>query len=616
MILIFGGTTEGRLVVDVCEMSGKPFYYSTKTGLQHIEMHNGVHLTGPMTDTDISHFCRENNIRCIIDAAHPFAENLHSNILLSSLSTDLPVIRIERLYDCHSSAATYCKDYHDAMQLMEHDGVTTLLALSGANTIAKLKPFWQNHHTIFRILHREDSISLAKQHNISPDNIIFYDESFRLPDIQSETNTFTELKERYNIDAILTKESGTSGGFQAKVKAAIACGLKVYVVKTPDIPGSERWIKVTGRHGLRSVIQHLLPEFFPLRTGLTTGACATAAVKAAAISLINADCPEEVCFALPDGEMMNIDVEKVNITYEDNATAASKKVKQVSATVRKPDNDDPDVTKGCRITATVSKRNDDNQIRFLQGEGVGIVTLPGLGIEIGEPAINPTPRRMIEKELRQLADYGFNVKISVENGREIAKRTFNEKVGVIDGISIIGTSGIVSPFSNEAFIESIRRELKVAKAVGCSEIVMVSGMKSERILREQYANANASKEERQQSASRRYYIHYGNFIGETLKAAQDYAFTKVTLGIMIGKAVKLAEGHLDTHSHKVQMNKSFLKDIAPEYEDSINKITMARELWDIMPAAFFETLERMCYQHCSNVYTRGQLDVRIIKETR
>lgn len=549
------------MAADVCEEAGKPFFYSTKGALQSVALHNGVRLSGAMTEGDLQTFCQENNIRCIIDAAHPFAENLHRTVA----SATLPVIRVQRDFPPHIPEVTYCKDYDDAIMRMKQDGVKSLLALSGANTIARLKGFWTEVPTKFRILNRPESMALAREHGLRYDQLVFYDKN--LPSLEEEKALICNS----HCDAIITKESGESGGFDAKVQAALALGVKVYVVERPTLPRT--WHYVTGRHSLRREIERLVPDFFPLRTGLTTGACATAAVKAAMLSLLYNECEEEVTFALPDGETICIPV-------CNDARGI--------ATVTKEQNDDPDVTKGCRITAKVEYGTDG--IRFLQGEGVGRVTLPGLGIAVGEPAINPTPRMMICSEIRSLTDRDIDVTISVEGGRALASKTFNHKVGVVDGISIIGTSGIVKPLSNEAFVQSIRREMQVAMAIGCTEIGLVAGMKSETALRR----------ERDIRC-----IHYGNFIGEALKAARDMGFESVTLSIMIGKAVKLAEGHLDTHSHKVAMNKDFLCAVASKAgidASPIAAITMARELWDVMPPAFFDVIVSHCYKHCREIF--------------
>ena len=211
---------------------------------------------------------------------------------------------------------------------------------------------------------------------------------------------------------------------------------------------------------------------------------------------------------------------------------------------------------------------------------------------------------MIEAEVRALTDAAVDVTISVEGGRELAKRTFNERVGVVDGISIIGTSGIVMPLSNEAFVESIGRELQVARAMGCDAIGLASGKRGEEALLAAEPDLRV--------------VHYGNFIGAALERAHGLGFRRAVLGIMIGKAVKLAEGHLDTHSHKVLMNKTFLADVArqagvADADERLGGLTMARELWALMPAAFFERLRALCLDHCRRAFPAGQLDVRIIK---
>ena len=573
-LLIFGGTTEGRLAVDVCEQAGKPFYYSTKGDLQKVDMHNGVHITGAMTADDIVAFCKEHKVGCIVDAAHPFAENLHKTIDEARKVLSINVIRLQRVFPEHIKGVEYCSDYDDAINKIREAKVERLLALTGANTIKKLR----QTKAIFRILNRPESIALAEAAGLDNDRIIFYNESLEIPTIEDEKKVMGEV----GCDAIITKESGESGGFEVKVKAALELGLKVFVVEHPQLP--KDWITVTGKYGLRRVIEHLMPDFFPLKTGFTTGACATAATKAAALSLLFDEYPEEVHFALPDGEIMTIPV-----AYEGKGVAS----------VVKDSSDDPDVTKGCKITSTVAlEKGDDFSVTFLQGEGVGKVTLPGLGIPVGGPAVNPTPRKMIENELRSIADNTcYAVTISVENGAEIALKTFNHKVGVVGGISIIGTSGIVSPLSNEAFVQSIRRELDVAWAIGCRTIGLVAGMKSEKALEGIRC------------------VHYGNFIGEALKAAREVGFEDVHIAIMIGKAVKLAEGHLDTHSHKVLMNQEFIRKVAEGLGLEYKEVDMARDLWNTMPPPFFEEIKRLCYETCRTVYKEGKLTIHIIRPT-
>ncbi len=581
MILIFGGTTEGRVAADVCDQAGQTFYYSTLSSLQEVELRHGVRLSGAMTQSDIAEFCKSHGVRCIIDAAHPFAQNLHSAIA----ATSLPVIRLQRCYGEKVAGVTYCKDYEEAMDSMRAAGVKKLLALSGANTIGKLKPYWTEHPVVFRILHRQESIEQAHRQGFPDENIIFYNERLSLPSAEEEQITMKDV----GCDAVITKESGASGGFDAKVSAALGLGLRVFVVTRPQLPS--HWTYVTGRHSLRRAIEREVPEFFQLHTGLTTGACATAATKAAMLSLLYGESPEEVAFNLPDGEVMSVEVEVES---------------RGRASVVKDFSDDPDVTKGCRITSIVS-RNTCGEIRFLRGEGVGLVTLPGLGIPVGGPAINATPRLMMCDEIRSVAGKGgFDVTVSVENGAALALKTFNHKVGVVGGISIIGTSGIVSPLSNEAFVHSIGRELEVARAIGCTEIGIVAGKKSEDSLRQRYPDLRM--------------VHYGNFVGATLEKAHALGFRKVVVGIMIGKAVKLAEGNLDTHSHKVEMNKAFLKSLVadlPQHEAlacKIEQITMARELTHLMPGKFFDRIVSLCHEHCQKVFPDGEIEIVLICE--
>lgn len=639
-MIIFGGTTEGRLAVEVCEQAGKPYYYSTMSSLQSVSMLHGQRLTGAMDAEQMKDFCQEHGVRCIVDAAHPFAENLHRTIA----EMGLPVIRLQRSFGEEIEGVEYCDDFADAVAKLQARPARKLLALSGANTIAKLRDYWTQHPTIFRVLNRPESMKVVDKNGVPHDHIIYYKDSTCPADLPTEEDE-KNLMLQVGCDAIITKESGETGGFDAKVQAALSLGLRILVVRHPKLPSD--WTYVNGRHSLRRAIEHLLPDFFPLKTGLTTGACATAATKAALLNVLTGEESEEIAFALPDGEVMSIPV----------ASVVSEGQHSARATVKKDFSDDPDVTRGCMISSSVELL-DTNEIEFRQGEGVGVVTLPGLGIPVGEPAINPTPRAMITNEIRQLTDRGVAVTISVENGRELAKRTFNPRVGVVDGISIIGTSGIVSPLSNGAFIQSICRELEVAKAIGCKEIAIVGGKKAEEYLihNSQFTMHNPSLR----------CIHYGNFVGETLKAAHRMGFERVTLGIMIGKAVKLAEGHLDTHSHKVQMNKEFLRKIAPLHlppdhsvrgecasgirhiaydgcaftHATLNGITihtssslvgfhpappplaqrsgegwggaMARELWNIMPPEFFDEIVRLCYKHCRTVFPDGELEIRLI----
>ena len=588
MILILGGTTEGRLAVKVADEAGSPYYYSTRGIQQEIACRNGIHLTGGMDVEAMTSFCIHHQIRLLVDAAHPFAVGLHQTVHETAIRLNLPVVRVERSYPERATDIVWCEDYEDAVCKLEKDRIHSLLSLTGVQTIGKLRGYWVKHPCWFRILKRDESLALARSQGFDEQRIVYY---------QAEDEE--SLLKRLTPQAILTKESGETGGFQQKIDAARMLGIPVYVVKRPSLPDS--FMNVTGEYGLRKQIEKWVPGFYPLRSGYTTGACATAASKAALLGLLGRDMPSLIPIRFPNGETLSLPVVDVQLGEE-----------SVSAIVVKDAGDDPDVTHGHRIVSTI-RFSSHPGIHFLQGEGVGKVTLPGLGLEIGEPAINKVPRQMMEQELSALYQGGLDVTISVPDGRELAKRTFNPKLGIVDGISIIGTSGIVRPFSSEAFVEAIRREIEVAQALGCTHLVINSGAKSERYLKIEFPDLLPQA-----------FVHFGNFIGETLRIADELHIPEVTMGIMIGKAVKLAEGFLDTHSKKVVMNKAFLKQLAIKSGCSqealalIENLTLARELWEHLSEAdaslFFTELLDNCYAHCRPLMSDGKLTILLIDE--
>lgn len=588
MILILGGTTEGRLAVKVADEAGSPYYYSTRGIQQEIACRNGIHLTGGMDVEAMTSFCIHHQIRLLVDAAHPFAVGLHQTVHETAIRLNLPVVRVERSYPERATDIVWCEDYEDAVRQLEKDRIHSLLSLTGVQTIGKLRGYWAKHTCWFRILKRDESLALARNQGFDEQRIVYY---------QAEDEE--SLLKRLTPQAILTKESGETGGFQQKIDAARMLGIPVYVVKRPSLPDS--FMNVTGEYGLRKQIEKWVPGFYPLRSGYTTGACATAASKAALLGLLRRDIPSLIPIRFPNGETLSLPVADVQLGEE-----------SVSAIVVKDAGDDPDVTHGHRIVSTI-RFSSHPGIHFLQGEGVGKVTLPGLGLEIGEPAINKVPRQMMEQELSALYQGGLDVTISVPDGRELAKRTFNPKLGIVDGISIIGTSGIVRPFSSEAFVEAIRREIEVAQALGCTHLVINSGAKSERYLKIEFPDLLPQA-----------FVHFGNFIGETLRIVDELHIPEVTMGIMIGKAVKLAEGFLDTHSKKVVMNKAFLKQLAIKSGCSqealalIENLTLARELWEHLSEAdaslFFTELLDNCYAHCRPLMSDGKLTILLIDE--
>ena len=560
MILVFGGTTEGRKTVEVLEEAGSPYFYSTKTGEQELSLHNGLRIEGAMNAETMYSFCKEHQIRLIIDAAHPFASQLHETIANVASEYDIPVIRYERIYPPRDVDITWIDDYAEVPT-----DIHTRLATTGVQSISKLKYLEEKGiKVIYRILNRESSILLAHQQGATDDQLCFYPQSVE-------------------ADAVLMKESGVSGGFVEKIAEAREKGMRIIALKRPTLSFEN---SVNGPYGLRRAVEKLLPEFFPLHSGLTTGTCATAAAIAATMNLTKGETPAEVPVLLPNGETI-----PVAVVYSNDYAYCIKEA-----------GDDPDVTDGIEVRAYVEP---SNHFEIVGGEGVGRFTLPGFDYPLGEAAINKGPREMMRKNIQE----NVRIIISVPDGAEIAKKTFNPRLGIEGGISIIGVSGIVKPFSEEAFIDSIHKCMEVAKASGAERVVINSGAKSERFVRIMYPEL-----------PRQAFVEYGNYIGDTLKIANELGIKHVTLGVMLGKAVKLAAGHLDTHSRKTTMDIRFIQQMLQESDITvdISNITLARELWDIIPSNqlndFAQTVIRHCATYCNPILSEGSLTILLIDE--
>ena len=577
MVLVFGGTTEGRKAVEVLEEGGNTYYYSTKTGEQDITLHHGQRIDGALDAEAMQTFCREHGIRLIVDAAHPFASQLHQTIAQVSESLNVPTIRYERIYLERDPEITWIDDYSQIPR-----DIHSLLATTGVQSISKLKPLEAEGIRIYyRILQRESSIALALKQGASSEQLCYYEDPQDIP---------------VEVEAILLKESGLSGGFSEKVEAAKARGMRIIALKRPQTPAI--FTIVNGPYGLRRAVEKLLPEFYPLHSGLTTGTCATAAAIAATIKLIKNETPEEVPVVLPNGETIHVPVR-----YGEDCAYCVKDA-----------GDDPDVTNGLEIGAVAEHtlmQGRRSLIVIEGGMGVGTFTLPGFDYPPGSPAINKAPREMICKNIEPLIDEHtpLNITIFVPQGEEIARRTFNPRLGIEGGISIIGVSGIVKPFSEEAFIDSIRKCMTVAKASGSDRVVINSGGKSERFVKALYPDLPAQA-----------FVEYGNYIGETLKIAHELDIRNVTLGVMLGKAVKLAAGHLDTHSRRATMDKAFVKQLLDEAhcDVDITPITLARELWDLLPKekakAFAQVIISHCADHCAPLLPNGSLTILLITD--
>ena len=279
-----------------------------------------------------------------------------------------------------------------------------------------------------------------------------------------------------------------------------------------------------------------------LRSGFTTGTAAAAAAKAAVMSAfgLEFDC---VDVSLPDGGSLEVPVALV--IRQTNGPCKAEVIKDAG--------DDPDVTNKARIAAEVEisvSQNGSGSLDILGGEGVGQVTKPGLPVEPGNPAINPTPRQMIAKAVRQALawaapdkQYCVTVTISVKKGEELARRTLNPRLGVLGGISILGTTGLVKPFSHEAYTETIDLGLSVARAEGVSEAVLTTGGKSEK-------RAMALRPDLPETA----FVQIADFFGYALGACAVAGMQRIGLVSFFGKAVKQAAGLEYTHAHKAAMD--------------------------------------------------------------
>ncbi|MEM9061336.1 MAG: cobalt-precorrin-5B (C(1))-methyltransferase [Pseudomonadota bacterium] len=273
-----------------------------------------------------------------------------------------------------------------------------------------------------------------------------------------------------------------------------------------------------------------------LRTGWTTGACATAAAKASVKALFRAPPTDRVRILLPRGEQPEFEIERFD-TGPDWAEAA----------IRKDAGDDPDVTHLALISTRVALAEPGHGIRFHAGPGVGTVTKPGLPIPVGEPAINPVPREMIRgvlKEAAQEADRApdFDVTISIAGGEELAARTWNPRLGIAGGLSILGTTGIVRPFSCAAWIASIHRGIDVARASNLTHVLGATGATSEKTARALYELPEIAC------------LDMGDFAGGLLKYLRTHSIPRLTIAGGPGKITKLAQGALDLHSGRSQVD--------------------------------------------------------------
>jgi cobalt-precorrin-5B (C1)-methyltransferase len=310
-----------------------------------------------------------------------------------------------------------------------------------------------------------------------------------------------------------------------------------------------------------------------LRRGWTTGACATAAAKAAYTALLTGEFPDPVTITLPKGEQPAFALAREALSQT-----------WASAAIVKDAGDDPDVTHLATVQARVSRGAPGGGVVFKAGPGVGTVTKPGLPLPVGEPAINPVPRQMMRQVVAEVAarhgDAGdLEIEISVDNGEALARQTWNPRLGILGGLSILGTTGVVVPFSCSAWIHSIHRGIDVARAGGLSHAAACTGSTSEAAVQRLYGLPESAL------------LDMGDFAGGLLKYLRRHPLPRLTIGGGFGKLCKLAAGHLDLHSGRSQVDFDLLAEIlaglgaAPALLEEARRANTAKQVLDLAASA-------------------------------
>jgi len=282
------------------------------------------------------------------------------------------------------------------------------------------------------------------------------------------------------------------------------------------------------------------------RKGFTTGACSAAAARAAVLGLVNGSMPEYVDCDLPNGQLVRFKVDEPECTSD-----------TAHAVVIKDAGDDPDCTNGAHLTADVRIIDDGkNKIILKGGDGVGTITMRGLGLEVGGPAINPVPRQNIKQNVQAvgfeiLKNRSIEVVISVPNGELMSKKTLNDRLGIIGGISILGTTGIVHPYSTAAFRASVIQGIEVAANQGQDTVVLTTGGRTEKFVIRELSNLEQAC-----------FVQMGDFLKYALDTAVKEGIEHVVIGGMVGKLTKMAQGETVTHAGRNAVNTDLLAELA------------------------------------------------------
>jgi len=341
-----------------------------------------------------------------------------------------------------------------------------------------------------------------------------------------------------------------------------------------------------------------------LRTGYTTGTAASAATKAALLTLISSQIFNTIDVLLPKGKVATLKIAWTR-SNQDNQS--------VTCAVIKDGGDDPDVTHGAEICSTVSLTNNKGLIEIDGGIGVGRVTRPGLGLEIGSAAINPVPKKMIEYTVFDsakslLSRNGIKVIIWVPKGGDLAKKTDNPRLGIVGGISILGTTGIVFPYSTASFAASIRQSLDVAISLGTDIVVLTTGGRSEDFIKKVYDYLPDYA-----------FIQMGDFSGYTIKQCTNRSIKKIIIAGFIGKLTKMAMGIKQTHVRGSHISIEFMANLAAKCIDSkeiineIRKANTARHVSEIISQYNIKNFFSLICKHVyAEMYNHSNHSIEIV----
>ena len=334
-----------------------------------------------------------------------------------------------------------------------------------------------------------------------------------------------------------------------------------------------------------------------LRRGWTTGTCASAAAKAATVWLATGVAPAEVTVALPDGRRVTFPTADIDHAHPHRVA------------VVKDAGDDPDCTDGAHVTASVAWATGAETV-LRNGPGVGTVTMPGLGLEVGSPAINPVPERMIRQAIAEVTGAAVECVISVPGGEAMALKTSNARLGIMGGISILGTTGIVKPFSTASYRASVVQQIDVAAAQGAEAVVLATGSRSDA-----WAQRHWPKYQPVQ------FVEVGDFTGIALRRAAGAGVRHIHFVGMAGKITKLAAGVMMTHFHRSKVDTDLLAEVAEragaptDVVDSATATSTARHFFEVCVArGAVAPLEALCQRAAVNcaAHTDGAVSVEVV----